>query len=112
MATRRGVALFLVCMAGIVCTLVASFVLFADLLSVSDTSRIDDVLSCQVPDAGSQYGYSTWSWLPPGKVCHYPDGSTQRPHSPGELAGFATIAVGLGLVFGVKRAAARRGRRR
>jgi hypothetical protein len=39
-------------------------------------------LNCHVPGSDSNYGESSWGWLPPGETCtyrNYPDVATTRP---------------------------------
>jgi hypothetical protein len=59
-----------------------------------------DLISCHDSMSDSIYGSSTWSWLPPGKVCHYPDGSSDRPHWRGELASLVAVLLGAALFGG------------
>ena len=72
----------------------AMLALTADLFTVEKY----DAISCTVANRDSVYGDSTWSWLPPGKVCHYPDGSHDRPHWRGESLALLAIPIGAGLV--------------
>jgi hypothetical protein len=85
---------FLVGVAGTAWLLVALFLFVVDVATVSDTPNDPDLLSCHVDGTDSEYGSSTWSWFPPGKVCHAPDGATDRPQIVGELAVLAVFGVG------------------
>jgi hypothetical protein len=83
-------------------TLAALFLLGFALLTTVDILSVDgdvDLISCHEPGTDSSYGFSTWSMLPPGKVCHFQDGSTERPHWRIELISELGILAG-GLAFG------------
>ena len=90
---RVGSLVAFVC--GALLMLSALLALTLDLFSVDSSV---DLVDCHVPTSDSDYGYSTWSWLPPGKVCHYPNDSTARPHWRGELVALVAVSLGAGLV--------------
>ncbi len=47
-----------------------------------------------VEQSNNVEGSATWSWIPPGKVCHYPDGVTTRPSTDRGLLLAALVVTG------------------
>lgn len=73
-------------------------------MTALSVDRLAGSFSCPIPHADSASGYSTWSWLPPGNVCHFPDGSTTRPNRRGELVAEGAFVVGVALIgYGFRR---------
>jgi hypothetical protein len=55
-------------------------------------------LNCHVPGTDSEYGESSWGWLPPGETCtypHHPTVATTRPSwiIPAVLVALLLVAV-------------------
>ena len=93
MVTDRSVRLFFALGFGALLLLGGTAALSVDAKSVGQSD-----ISCQVPDADSAYGDSTWSWFPPGKVCHLPHGSTPRAYASAELVAYIAVVLGLALI--------------
>lgn len=94
----------LVAVAGLLLSL-ASLLFAAGVLVLAGgdfkTTSVD--LYCPVPGTDSDYGSSTWRWLPPGRVCHYPDGSDSGINWSLTFL-FGTAATGAAmLLFGLRR---------
>jgi hypothetical protein len=101
LVTDRSVRLFFVLGFGALLFLGGTAALWVD----ADSVGRDDI-SCPVPGTDSTDGDSTWSWFPPGKVCHLPDGSTPRAYASAELVADMAVVLGLTLiVYGPRRGA-------
>ena len=70
---------------------VVALVGFAAWLKI--TYEIQSDLNCPVPGSDSNYGESSWQWVPPGEVCSYPGTNlaTNYPSWFGAIVGAALI---------------------
>jgi hypothetical protein len=76
--------------------LAASVSLTLNVLDDYASTRKQDS-ACPAPEDPSVFGNSTFQWWPPGKVCHYEDGTVERPTA--EL-GYVLIALAVTGVAG------------
>jgi hypothetical protein len=86
---------------------------YLGVLAIERPSSSGFDFSCSPPASShlgdSDYGYSTWGWLPPGRTCHFSDGTTERP---GTALTVVPVILLVGLAGGASAPAVARVRRR